>query len=359
MRQLFAIAALIGCITFSFSQTTYITANNNPGAPGGVNVYPTLQAAIDTAKDGDVIYVIPSSISYGDVVVDKGITLIGVGFNPNKAVGTRSTVGDITLKDASASNTRIAGIVSPDQIIIGQSSGTYSITNIIVENCRFARIVQNFASSFIGNLIIRNNIFTGTGFSGEARCIYMHPSASGVIITNNIIYGPTTALISGTGLTVENNLFFGDQSVIPYGNVHDCTFRKNIFYGVDYAMIDNNSSFSGNAFEDNLGGNDPSTLSFGTEINGNTLTNNLDDTDPLFTNAVYQSTWSDSFDFTLQAGSPAIVDISDATLNIGPSGGATPFNPEGTLLPLIENLTAPAIVKQGENLEIRIQASGN
>lgn len=358
MKQLLAICAILGVSFFSFGQSTLI-ANNNPGAPGGDHVFTTLQAAVDSAQDGDVIYVIPSSISYGDVLIDKSLTLLGVGFNPSKAVGTRSKVDELTLKDGSASNTRIDGLVSAEQLILGQVSGTFTISNVIVENCRFARIVQNHTSSFMGNFIIRNNIFTGLGFSGDARCVFFHPNASGVIITNNVLSSINTAMISGTGLSVENNVFIGDGAgIAPFGKVHDCTFRKNIFFGCDYSMYDN-SSFTGNAFEDNLGGGYAATTSFGIEVNGNTLVNNIDNTDPLFTNFTFQNTWTDTYDFTLLAGSPAIIDTQDRSQDIGVYGGATPFNPEGTLLPLIENLTAPSIVKQGEDLQVRIQASGN
>jgi len=51
------------------AQTTWI-ANNNPGASGGTNVFTgaaALTLATASASDGDIIYVVPSGISYDDL----------------------------------------------------------------------------------------------------------------------------------------------------------------------------------------------------------------------------------------------------------------------------------------------------
>lgn len=61
---------------------TLLVANNNPGAATGVNVYTgstALQDALTAAASVapfDIIYVVPSSIAYGTITIDKGITIL-------------------------------------------------------------------------------------------------------------------------------------------------------------------------------------------------------------------------------------------------------------------------------------------
>ena len=55
-----------------------ITVSNNPAIPAQ---YTNLQEAIDNADVGDTIFVHQSSTNYGNIVVNKKITLLGQGRN--------------------------------------------------------------------------------------------------------------------------------------------------------------------------------------------------------------------------------------------------------------------------------------
>ena len=108
-----------------------------------------------------------------------------------------------------------------------------------------------------------------------------------------------------------------------------------------------------------------STLSngtvFNTTTNGNTGTGNIENSDPLFTSFPITSTWSNSHDFSLQAGSPALASdpLNGSTEDIGTTGGATPFDFEGNLLPLIQDVTIPAAISVGSDLPVNVKAKGN
>ena len=45
--------------------------------------------------------------------------------------------------------------------------------------------------------------------------------------------------------------------------------------------------------------------------------------------------------------------------DIGPSGGAVPFNAEGNILPLIQSITVPPVIQVGSDLPVTIKAKGN
>lgn len=359
-KKVLATFVALAC-ALSVQAQNILIANNNSGAPTGTQVYTTLQDAIDAAVTNDIIHVVPSTTSYGDVTIStSNITLQGVGLNANKAVGTKSITGGITVSNG-VSGLKIAGLtVDNNSIVLGSAGNGAAITGIIIENCRIGHVEQAFGTTPVANVIIRNNALIGTT-SGTANADF-DANTSSIIITNNIIMGYYSRGVSGDGLVVENNLFLGSGTTDSFGTkLHNSTVRKNIFYGSDYELRQT-TSFTGNAFEDNVGYVTGVDTVFLAGFNGNTSLNDIVIRDlginPLFSNLTMTDTWQDELDFTLDATSVAN-DPTDATNNAGPSGGSTPYNSEGTSLPLIERLTAPSVIQQGENLDVRIQASGN
>src|SRR5690348_3604854 len=76
------------------SFATVITVDNNANSPGQ---YSGLQTAINSAAPGDTLYVSGSVTSYGNVTINRRLTVIGTGYNPLKQMPLVSTVGTITL----------------------------------------------------------------------------------------------------------------------------------------------------------------------------------------------------------------------------------------------------------------------
>ena len=73
-------------------------------------------------------------------------------------------------------------------------------------------------------------------------------------------------------------------------------------------------------------------------MDGNTGSGNIEGMDPMLTNVPETTSgWNFSYDITPLAGSPVLNAGTDGT-DIGPTGGANPFDPEGTFLPFIEQL---------------------
>ena len=342
---------------------TLRVANNNPSAPTGTvpNIVFTgataLQDAIAASNPGDIIYVIPSSTSYGNIVIDTALTLFGVGIRPARDLQVLSKIGSVTVE---ASDVIISGFGEISSLTLASGNNLVP-ANILIENNRLLNGIGTLASTgvSIGNLIVRNNIFESSSFLG------LFDRAPSATITNNVFIGGAaySGGLSCDNVTISYNIFANTGDADIFDRVNYCLFDHNIFYGirVDVANIDVNAT--NNTWNYNLAyGNTVASYNvFDVINNGNLGTGNLESTgagnlDPLFVNFPLTNTWNQSYDFSLQTGSPAIgVNGTD----IGPSGGATPFDYEGNLLPLIQSITIPATITVGSDLPVTIKAKGN
>ena len=89
-KQIFLGMAL-GFMTLALNAQT--TVNNNPGASAD---FTSLQAAINAATAGDVIYVQHSPTTYGNIIINKGVIIIGRSSRDN---GYKTTVGNLYLSN--------------------------------------------------------------------------------------------------------------------------------------------------------------------------------------------------------------------------------------------------------------------
>jgi hypothetical protein len=344
----FLVFTLLIATLITHAQTIYV-ANSNPGAASGVNVFTgaaALQEAVTAAAEGDIVYIIPSVVIYGDITIVKGITLFGVGIRPDKDVGLKSETSVILIE---ASNVRISGLIS-STIWIGIGSNNVTLSNITIENSRVSAVMHTSDLTVpVANVLIRNNIIDGSFTPFE---FYL---SSNISIANNVIYtsAPAQTKIRGNKINFYNNLFTYSVGGISFADIDNCIFKHNIFYGT---TVDLFSASTGNVWDDNLSFGATNNI-FSVGLYSNTSNSpNLENVDPMFVNMPINSTWSDAHDFTLTAGSPAInVNGTD----IGPSGGATPFDYEGNMLPLIQQVSIPAVISVGSDLPVTIKAKGN
>ena len=258
-----------------------------------------------------------------------------------------------------ANGSSFSGLHLRSLLLAQGTSPTHTLSNILVENCEMARIIAPVSTSnSVGNLIVRNSIFNSSNSTGDGQAFELG-TTSGVIISNNIIRGECCVhgSIEGDNLTIQNNLFFDNSSSgIAFMQNNNCVIQNNIFLNTTPGI----GAGSGNSFMNNISYNTSDDV-FGVGSNGNTGSGNIEATDPTLTNLPLtgaDNDWNYSYDITPLAGSPVLNAGSDGT-DIGPSGGANPFDAEGTFLPLIESLTVPAIVTQGADLNVNIKAKGN
>ena len=346
----------------SIAQTIH-TADNNPGAVGGVNVYTgatALTDAIAAATAGDIIHVVRSSINYGTIIVDKQLTIFGIGLNADTDGGDLSTVSTVNIVDPIASGTRISGLNISSQLGLGGTSG--SLTNLLIENSRIRWIQHLDAVTTLSSVIIRNNVI-GSGFTTQEEKIDLLAGAiANITIANNVIYSVNFtghgSITASNGTSIENNLFVGisNNSVYSFENTNGCSIKNNIFHGLRPAA---SGSFTNNTYENNL------SFSTGADgfstANGNTSTNNITAQDPLFANVpLALSIDYSAFDPTLDTVTPSVaIGAGEGGTDMGVFGGGSPMNIEGTLIPTIQAITLPSMVVKGVDLPVQIQAKGN
>jgi len=335
---------------------TILIANNNPGAPSGTagnpNVYTSLTAAISAANAGDIIYVVPSSINYGDITVNKALTLFGAGLIPDKDLGIKTSVGVLNI---TASDVRISGLIGTNTWDLGNGVSNTSYSNITIENCRFPALRHVGTNITIGNLLIRNNVIESTSITIDLK------TTASVIITNNIFNMFCCSSFYGLiadGVTYSYNIFryngtTGNDGILME-NVDNCLFEYNIFWGVPPNIPDGSID---NTFNYNLSFGNSDNLFSEIGTNGNTGTGNITG-DPLFVDLPLGDTWSDSYDPAVGGGSPA-TDIDGITGDAGVAGGLTPWDPDGSLLPTIQSVTIPSVIPVGSDLNVNVTGKGN
>lgn len=338
------ILCMIACLLTGlsgFAQTIF-TANSNPGAVGGTNVFTGATAivnAVNAAATGDIIYIVPSSVIYSSPNLTKSVSLIGGGFNPDQPGANVVTIDFVVVNSG---NTRLSGIVIREYIHF-----PVSVSNIMIDKCRFKSVTVQ-AGQAVANVIIQNCIL---GENGSGAILFLQSTSSNIKISNNIIYATFSGTIAALNAAViENNVFVGSGSA--FNTVANCDIKNNIFYGVTPA----GSSNTNNDQRNNLSYNTSDNLF--PSANGNTSTNNITGQNPLFVNLPFAAPFTFSYDVHLQAGSPAIGTGLGGT-DMGLFGGTNPYDVYGTSLPTVQSIVAPNTVTQGTNMNVRIQATGN
>ena len=372
----------------TLAQPTTHIVDHNFNAPTGANVYSTLQAAVDAAADGDIIQVQPSATAYGNVTLDKKITLIGIGFNLTKEIPYQSTVGQVylTRNAASAENASgslITGLTITTINLGTQNGAAYTLSDVTIHNCQIATITGVNGGVPLNNLLIYANDITSsvrvynlvTGDSwfrnNVVRANYLDfrsVSPSTVTITNNILYCYIHITAATTSIPILNNNFIGTSpSTYSFSVINEKIITNNIFYGRTPAANAAGSA-SGNLinsiFTYNLSistGNDalpPAGAS-------NSGSFNLVSVSPEFENVPVSSTWSSAHDYTLKTvpTSAAIGAGSDGT-DIGITGGFYPWIEANLVLktsagPTIEILNTSTIINPTDPLPVRVKAKSN
>jgi len=179
MKRSILLSIILFTTACAWAQTTRI-ANNNPGATGGVNVFTgatALQNAINASVSGDIIHIVPGTVSNGNVTItDKSLTILGVGLNPQKGLGTRSLVGDITINGTASSGSRISGVHFLRMLPAISSTVVHTLSNILIENCQFNCVqMLNSNSNSLGNMIVRNCVINShQGFYAGSGRVRIH-----------------------------------------------------------------------------------------------------------------------------------------------------------------------------------------
>ncbi|SHI88157.1 hypothetical protein SAMN05444280_10796 [Tangfeifania diversioriginum] len=342
MKKLFTFLAATFVITTLHAKIVYL--NNNLESPIiSENVFINWSDAYAAVSDGDTIYVTGSNINYGDVTIDKPLTLIGPGYYLDQKMETQinkrpANFGGIILASGS-NNSKIVGIVCP-------SGGSYEgiflddgIDNITIESCFIPRIdIEDDDGTVYNNIQIkkcyiwRAGLQSGTGSYDNGIC-------TNLVFSNNLVVGTMRVPGGSDGVIIhnlfmDNNLYFGSDSNLEISN--------NIYLNEDEddftiqplpdVSVHHNVSLTGAFGNENDNFSAPQSTLF---ISGS----DVPDTD-----AQYQ----------LSENSPAKGAGTDGT-DIGPFGGPDPYRLSGLPnLPNIYELSTGGFVS-GDEMSVQIK----
>lgn len=188
MKKIFlltALAVLLGVATATAQQIAVVSEN------GETNVFTTLQAAIEGAAPGSVIYLPGGSFSIADSVkITKRLTIIGIGHrSDNDNVDAKTWVaGNFWFNEGSSGSAVMACYITGN-VNIGE--GDASVNNVLVKFCN------------LNSVQVLNNKCTNTYVNQNyvRRCCYFNHSNG--IITNNVI----SSIINIDYGQIYNNIF--------------------------------------------------------------------------------------------------------------------------------------------------------
>jgi hypothetical protein len=282
---------------------TVTTVSNNSSSPGQ---FTDLQTAIDAATNGDTIYVHGSPTSYGDIHLNRSLTLIGPGYNPQKDLPLTANINVLMLDSVAGikgcSNSNIIGMT---MVYLQNTGAPFRFDNILITLNRITQV--NLAPVLSTNIIFSQNVIDH---------FYSLNYVNNVIIRNNIIYNATSYFANCQSVLITNNLYFYVSPSTNFVIQDFTTIANNIFLN-----LHPNTNFS--TFNNNLifnSGND--VLPYG----NNTGSGNFNGQAPIFVNdggGNYNGI-NLSYDYHLTAGSPGHNGGTDGT-DIGPFGGIDPM----------------------------------
>jgi len=337
MKKLAFTIALLLITTFTFSQTVRTV--------GFGAQFETFQEAVDASIAGDIIHVHPITSSYGNVIIDKELHIIGLGHNPADHNEGIVAMFDTVYFSEDADNSTVSGV----QVRYFSAYNIANIDNVKISNCKILYSIKTLYS-------------TGTGWIVEG-CYFSHSSAN----VNNV---------NGMSeFTLKNNFFRGYLKDLDSDDfVYNSIFLTNSYSHATFLSCTNlpvaNSIFIGtHASYDSVslssstidGMNNLTFNTTGTTIDPLFGIDNLNNTDPQFTTI----TAGDYFDFynndySLQATSPGVNYGVDGT-DIGVYGTEYKFDNNGWPYliprPTEVNVTTPIIsYGAGQSLEFNFTA---
>lgn len=344
------VICLLFASSFLAAQTTY-TVNNNPNTAAD---FSNLQTAINTVPAGSILYVQQSATSYGGIVINKKINLVGRSHSDSSYKSQVDAVNFV----AGGSDSSIKGLLIAS---IGESGSAAILSNItIVDN--------NISSISVGSLHTFNNTLIQGNILNSA--LYTYTNASNILITNNLIFCSTLYFAKVDTLLLSNNVFSygaGNPSITNGSasdvlSISNCIFITNTATNRNVDLVRGTAAIQvNNCITYNY--NTTFTYGFTTGVGITTSGNVKLNTNPLFTNVGLiapglaspsnSSFYNPSTDnLILQAGSP----ITDGGIF---KDYKFKINGVPTGYPTIKVVENSATVPKNGNLSVTIEAKTN
>lgn len=339
----FLITALLAVLTSASIAQRYVTLHS-----GGVvthynenNVFEEAYNAANAAG-GDTIY-IPGGVFNPPKRIEKSLTILGVGFDPDSTAATNRTVINSSILLSEGVDTfYMEGVEVGGGLYYSWDDALVNKVELV--RCKINGEISAQTDSFVDELFVRN-----CALIGDVRC----GAANKTFLYNSIVQG---RCYDAKNAIVKNCIFlFNRVSSASYWYTFDaaqnCTFTNNIFLARDVPI---EIAADGGVYEKNI------FIESGT-IHGTIINNgNYIDVDEsgIFVNQPNVS-YSHEYDYHLQTPDTYLGD--DGT-QVGIYGGMFPWK-EGAVpaAPHIRiNNTASETTAEGMlQLDITVSAQGN
>jgi hypothetical protein len=333
------VALFLVIITVAHVQATTYIVSNVPGFPANYN---NLQTCVNAAANGDIIIVQGSGANYGDIEVNKQLTIMGPGYFLNQNPQTQAVLASAKLNSIYFKNGSSGSILEGMDVVGtlpfyysgGPCGGEITYFSIKIDSASVTCI-----SNYWANWIQVSNS-TGTIIkSCFGDFVFGHTNVSNLQIENSIL---GQAYVSNANIM---NCLFGFASASS-DCLDNCALKNNIIISGSFNIV--SSSLNNNIFLSN----DPLGANVG---------NNLVNIDPNTLFVGYPTQGGNSLDgkFRLKSNSPAI-GAGEGGVDIGPFGGSSPYQLSGiSLHPNIWFVNMPTIGTSGGGLQVQVKVNAN
>ena len=198
MKTIYQILFIALFIMNTSKAQNIITVDNSIGSNAQ---YSDLQTAIAIASSGDIIYIHPSEINYGNITVDKTLHLKGFAHSdPDKV----TYIAEITFGE-NASNSSFSSLHITNRFYINGLSTT--LIGLVFEN-NMIEGSMIFKNGGVDNVLIRGNVINQIG--GQ---LGNNSKFTNAIITNNVILSKIYVQ-NYQSIEIKNNLFLNNGKPI-------------------------------------------------------------------------------------------------------------------------------------------------
>ncbi len=238
----FVLLLWVGCA----SASTIIVSKTSPACTSGDDYFTSIQAAVDSAKEGDEVVVCPGTY-VENIVVDKSVSICSYAGASDTVIEAKNiddniiniTTNKVTIGGFTIKNTEANGIYLDAAVGCNLSGNNIYST-------------QNGIRLFLSD---RNQIYLNTANLNNNSGISLEDSNNNLIsnnIANSKQYNGIELNLSNNNIIIENKASNNTQAAIGLLNSSNNTIRGNManssYYGIglqssnDNTIIDNNAS---------------------------------------------------------------------------------------------------------------------
>ncbi len=313
---------------------------------GNTTLYNTLNAvndAVAAAQNGDTIYIPGATYTIGNLIIDKSLTIFGVGHyaDSTQATGITNLSGEIHLITG-ADNSFLQGFYLTGNIYLGTVDSNDAVNNINISRVNLNTLYLSFNgtdTNTASGIVISENWIRNSLYGGYTL---------NTIVRRNLIYGQIG--------NFRNLIFFNNFHVGyycnngPYRNISNSLLRNNVTWfhfgncNGNYLISGYSNDFQYNSFVSNY------TFPIGT----NTGSNNWYSTSPS-TLMVNCPSYALNYTYDYHLQTPSSFLGSDGT-EIGIYGTTSPYKEGGVPKnPHIQSVSIADTTNQSGLLQIDIK----